>query len=239
MNDIVLARPEPGALATAVAELSAVFGDRLVTSRAVREQHGNTTTWIACAPPDAVVFPQSTEEVQQAVRICAAHGVPVIPFGVGVVLRGQRQRDLRRCLARPQGHEPGARGPPRGLRLRRRTRHHPYAAQRSPARSRPVLLGRSRRGRLPRRHGLDPCLGDDDRPLRHDEGQRARAEGRAGQRRADVHRAAGAKVVRRLRPHPADRRRRGNAWGHHRIDPEAPRHSRGDRGGGLPIPVDR
>ena len=81
-------RRNPAAAAKAIAELTAAFGNRLVTSLAVREQHGNTITWIANQPPDAVVYPQSTEEVQQIVRICAAHGVPIIPFGVGTSLEG-------------------------------------------------------------------------------------------------------------------------------------------------------
>ena len=68
--------------------LAARFGNRLVTSQAVREQHGNTVTWIENQPPDAVVFPQSTEDVQEIVRICAAHRVPVIPFGAGTSLEG-------------------------------------------------------------------------------------------------------------------------------------------------------
>jgi D-lactate dehydrogenase (cytochrome) len=73
----------------AIAQLLAAFGNRLVTSTSVREQHGNTTTWVANQPPDAVVFPQSTAEVQQIVRICAAAGVPMIPFGTGTSLEGQ------------------------------------------------------------------------------------------------------------------------------------------------------
>jgi D-lactate dehydrogenase (cytochrome) len=59
-----------------------------VTSQAVREQHGNTITWIPNQPPDAVVFPQSTADVQQIVRICAAHNVPIVPFGTGTSLEG-------------------------------------------------------------------------------------------------------------------------------------------------------
>ena len=59
-----------------------------MTSQAVREQHGNTVTWIENQPPDAVVFPQTTEDVQEIVRICAAHRVPVIPFGAGTSLEG-------------------------------------------------------------------------------------------------------------------------------------------------------
>ena len=82
------ARRDPKSIETAVRELAARFGNRLVTSRAVREQHANTVTWIENQPPDAVVFPQSTEEVQDIVRICARNRVPVIPFGTGTSLEG-------------------------------------------------------------------------------------------------------------------------------------------------------
>src|SRR5918998_269506 len=41
----------------AIGALAARFGNRLVTSTAVREQHGHTLTWIANQPPDAVVLP--------------------------------------------------------------------------------------------------------------------------------------------------------------------------------------
>src|SRR5712672_1514296 len=97
------------AIDSVVSALAAQFGNRLVTSAAVREQHANTTTWVANEPPDAVVFPQSTADVQQIVRICAAHGVPVIAFGTGTSLEGQinaphggvcvDMRDMNRVLA--------------------------------------------------------------------------------------------------------------------------------------------
>jgi D-lactate dehydrogenase (cytochrome) len=79
---------DPRAIEAVVRALAARFGNRLVTSLAVREQHGNTVTWIENQPPDAVVFPQSTEDVQGIVRLCAAHRVPVIPFGTGTSLEG-------------------------------------------------------------------------------------------------------------------------------------------------------
>jgi D-lactate dehydrogenase (cytochrome) len=78
----------PAAIKKAVRELTAAFGNRVVTSLAVREQHGNTLTWVPNQPPDAVVYPQNTGDVQQIVRICADKGVPVIPFGVGTSLEG-------------------------------------------------------------------------------------------------------------------------------------------------------
>ena len=104
-----IARCDPNAIAAVVAALAAKFGNRLVTSQAVREQHANTTTWIANQPPDAVVFPQTTEDVQEIVRICAGHRVPVIPFGTGTSLEGHVNapfggvsidfRDMNRVLA--------------------------------------------------------------------------------------------------------------------------------------------
>jgi D-lactate dehydrogenase (cytochrome) len=80
--------PPPEAIASVTRALAAAFGNRLVTSLAVRQQHGHTLTWIPNMPPDAVVFPQTTEEVAEIVRICAGHGVPVIAFGTGTSLEG-------------------------------------------------------------------------------------------------------------------------------------------------------
>src|SRR5947199_7380740 len=82
------ARRNAKAVEAAIDALAARFGNRLVTSQAVREQHGNILTWIANQPPDAVVFPQSTDDVQDAVRICAQHKMPVVPFGTGTSLEG-------------------------------------------------------------------------------------------------------------------------------------------------------
>ena len=75
----------------------------------MREQHANTLTWIDNQPPDAVVFPQTTAEVQEIVRLCAAERVPVIAFGTGTSLEGQINaprggisldfRDMNRVLA--------------------------------------------------------------------------------------------------------------------------------------------
>ena len=97
------------AIAAAVRELTAAFGNRLVTSQAVRQQHGHTTTWHHNEPPDAVVYPQSTQDVQQIVLICARHGTPVIAFGTGTSLEGHVNaphggisidvRDMNRVLA--------------------------------------------------------------------------------------------------------------------------------------------
>jgi D-lactate dehydrogenase (cytochrome) len=94
---------------SALAALAEQFGERMSVAPSVREQHANTTTWVPNEPPDGVVFPRSTAEVQTIVRVCGAHGVPIIPFGVGTSLEGQVNapfggvsidfRDMNRVLA--------------------------------------------------------------------------------------------------------------------------------------------
>lgn len=82
-----LPRNETG-IETVVGILKQRLGDRCQTGAAIREQHGHTTTYIQNQSPDAVVFPHSTEEVAEIVKTCAAHKVPVIPFGTGTSLEG-------------------------------------------------------------------------------------------------------------------------------------------------------
>ena len=83
----VAKRNEDG-IAVAIGVLKQRFGERLSQGASVREQHGATTTWLKNQPPDAVVFVESTEEVQDIVRVCIDHRVPVIPFGAGSSLEG-------------------------------------------------------------------------------------------------------------------------------------------------------
>ena len=71
-----------------VTELRALLGERVSVSAAVREHHGKDESYFPYAPPDAVVFPESTEEVRDIVHICRRHRVPMIPYGVGTSLEG-------------------------------------------------------------------------------------------------------------------------------------------------------
>jgi D-lactate dehydrogenase (cytochrome) len=81
-------RNEDG-IATVLGILAQRFGERFKAGQAIRVQHSHTTTYLPSQPPDGVVFAQTTEEVQEVVRACAAHRVPVIPFGTGTSLEGQ------------------------------------------------------------------------------------------------------------------------------------------------------
>ena len=69
--------------------LKARFGVNCSTAQVVREQHGrDESAFTTVPPPAAVVFAESTQDVSDAVRLCAQYQVPVIPFGVGSSLEG-------------------------------------------------------------------------------------------------------------------------------------------------------
>ncbi|OGA54472.1 MAG: 2-hydroxy-acid oxidase [Betaproteobacteria bacterium RIFCSPLOWO2_12_FULL_62_58] len=87
-------RPEPRSElrkplpANLLAALQARLGERVSTSSAVLEHHGKDESAHPLAPPDAVVFPETTEEVVEIVRLGGQYNVPLIPFGAGSSIEG-------------------------------------------------------------------------------------------------------------------------------------------------------
>jgi D-lactate dehydrogenase (cytochrome) len=68
--------------------LAARFEDRFSTGAVLCAQHGHTLTWVQNQPPDAVLFPETTDEIADTVKLFAEARVPVIPFGTGTSLEG-------------------------------------------------------------------------------------------------------------------------------------------------------
>jgi len=68
--------------------LENLLGERASAARGIREHHGKDESYYPYAPPDAVVFPHTTEEVCDIVNVCRLHGTPIIPYGVGTSLEG-------------------------------------------------------------------------------------------------------------------------------------------------------
>ena len=79
---------EYGPSQAAIDQLVARFGDQVSLSGSVRERFGKDESFHPSMPPDAVVTPNSTEEVSEIVTICARDRVPVIPYGTGTALEG-------------------------------------------------------------------------------------------------------------------------------------------------------
>ena len=82
------ARPEVADLAAITEQLRNAYGDRAITTHAVRVQHSHGEGLADAGMPDVVVFPQTNEEVAAIVRLCHAARIPVIAFGVGTSLEG-------------------------------------------------------------------------------------------------------------------------------------------------------
>jgi len=81
----VLRKPLPAAF---LAALETHFGARMSTAEAVRDHHGRDESPYPATPPDAVVFAENTGDVVALVKLCAAHRVPLIPYGVGTSIEG-------------------------------------------------------------------------------------------------------------------------------------------------------
>ena len=69
-------------------ELKALLGERVSTNPTVRDTHGKDESWHHPHRPDAVAFPNSTEEVAEIVKICAKYKIPVVAYGTGTCLEG-------------------------------------------------------------------------------------------------------------------------------------------------------
>ena len=75
-------------MAAAIGELKQCLGARANDTPAVREHHSHGESYHSPAAPDIVCYPLTTGEVASIVKISAAHGVPIVPFGAGTSLEG-------------------------------------------------------------------------------------------------------------------------------------------------------
>ena len=76
-------------LETIIAQLHTFLAtDQLSTNETVRENHGRDESYHEMALPDIVVFPHTTDEVAQIMRVAYTYEIAVIPFGVGSSLEG-------------------------------------------------------------------------------------------------------------------------------------------------------
>lgn len=66
----------------------AFLGDRITRARPVLEHHAQSETHIRTRLPDAVAFPETTEEVARIAAACFAHGIAMTGWGAGTSLEG-------------------------------------------------------------------------------------------------------------------------------------------------------
>lgn len=77
-----------GNIQSAINDVQELLGERLSTGSSVLEIHSHDEAYTTPVLPDAVAFPENTDEVSAILKICTKHGCPVIPYGIGTSLEG-------------------------------------------------------------------------------------------------------------------------------------------------------
>ncbi|WP_100011160.1 FAD-binding oxidoreductase [Lentibacillus sediminis] len=62
--------------------------DQLSTNETILQEHSSDESYHTPSPPDAVVFPETTAEVSEVVKLADKLGVPIVPYGLGSSLEG-------------------------------------------------------------------------------------------------------------------------------------------------------
>ena len=68
------------------AELKKIFNGRFSTSESTRANYARGEDTYEAVLSQAVVFPETNDEVSKILSLCNKHKVPVVPFGTGLSL---------------------------------------------------------------------------------------------------------------------------------------------------------
>jgi D-lactate dehydrogenase (cytochrome) len=69
-------------------ELSSLLQDRFSISKSTRANYARGEDAYEAVLSQAVVFPETNEEVSKILSLCNKHKIPVVPFGTGTSLEG-------------------------------------------------------------------------------------------------------------------------------------------------------
>ena len=69
-------------------ELVSLLGDRITTSNSVLNNYARGEDMYDPILSQAVVFPNSNEEISHILKLCNKHKIPIVPFGTGTSLEG-------------------------------------------------------------------------------------------------------------------------------------------------------
>ena len=69
-------------------ELKSLLNSRFSTSESTRANYARGEDTYDPILSEAVVFPETNEEVSKILTLCNQHKIPVVPFGTGTSLEG-------------------------------------------------------------------------------------------------------------------------------------------------------
>ena len=76
------------AIRSAINQLKKEIKCTVSTSKAELELHGQNETGLPQAPPDAVLYPENTQQVSEIMKVCNEHECPIVAYGIGSSLEG-------------------------------------------------------------------------------------------------------------------------------------------------------
>ena len=76
--------------------LNGLLDDRVTQNHSVLEHHSHDESWHPGCAPQAVCYPQTSEEIAAIMAICRHHKAPITPYGAGTSVEGQ-------AIPHPQG----------------------------------------------------------------------------------------------------------------------------------------
>ena len=82
-------------------ELKKIFNGRFSTSESTRANYARGEDTYEPVLSQAVVFPETNEELSKILRLCNEHKIPVVPFGTGTSLEGNvvgNEKGITICL---------------------------------------------------------------------------------------------------------------------------------------------
>ena len=72
----------------AVKTLKELLGEKVTTSKSDIDIHGRSEAYFPHSPPDAVIYPESADDIIKVINICSQNNCPIIPWGTGTSLEG-------------------------------------------------------------------------------------------------------------------------------------------------------
>ena len=76
------------AIRSAINQLKKEIKCTVSTSKAELQLHGQNETGLPEAPPDAVLYPENTQQVSEIMKVCNEHECPIVAYGIGSSLEG-------------------------------------------------------------------------------------------------------------------------------------------------------
>ena len=74
--------------ALAIKILTELLGEKVTTSKSDIDIHGRSEAYFPHSPPDAVIYPENSDDILKVIDVCSQNNCPIVPWGTGTSLEG-------------------------------------------------------------------------------------------------------------------------------------------------------